>query len=368
MRELNETLNDEESGALNVETQSQTSDVARGNGVRVETEAEQGGEVKPETSEEQLLKKLENALNQNVNWLEQIKLTLMSVYSLFKTNESLKKGYDFVLSEANKTLEDTRSVYNDTLALKESTAELNEEVKELDANASGLLQNVERLKDEIIEVENNIANDKDDTRALIQRGEALKSEFEEINTRLEGANSLITEFVTLYGEKKAEITHTLEGARTELEGYVNTTRTEINAAKGELDRTDLESQKNEILEEINRVKEEARAQLNSTDLNSQKEQITSEINAVKQQILTEINRVKEEARAELNGADLESQKNEILEEINRVKEEARAELNETDQYLIRMFTYILNHLNLPFPPNDREILPEGDLLPNEEDE
>ncbi|WP_270978012.1 hypothetical protein, partial [Campylobacter upsaliensis] len=276
MRELNETLNDEESGALNVETQSQTSDVARGNGGGVETEAEQGGEVKPETSEEQLLKKLENALNQNVNWLEQIKLTLMSVYSLFKTNESLKKGYDFVLSEANKTLEDTRSVYNDTLALKESAAELNEEVKELDANASGLLQNVERLKDEIIEVENNIANDKDDTRALIQRGEALKSEFEEINTRLEGANSLITEFVTLYGEKKAEITHTLEGARTELEGYVNTTRTEINAAKGELNRTDLESQKNEILEEINRVKEEARAQLNGADLESQKNEILEE--------------------------------------------------------------------------------------------
>ncbi|WP_270978024.1 hypothetical protein, partial [Campylobacter upsaliensis] len=118
-------------------------------------------------------------------------------------------------------------------------------------------------------------------------------------------------------------------------------------------RTDLESQKNEILEEINRVKEEARAQLNGADLESQKNEI-----------LEEINRVKEEARAQLNGADLESQKNEILEEINRVKEE----LSEANQCSDRMFMYILNHLNLPFPPNDREILPEGDLLPNEEDE
>ncbi|MDL0102560.1 hypothetical protein [Campylobacter felis] len=297
-------------------------------------------------SKEDFYNELKELLKDNTKWVEQVKMSLELLVHLYDSFLKIENKYDTSLEEVGRIASQIRQ---EGLKIEALSVKMGEDFLELQEEARGILQNVGRIKDEITQAENNVANDKDDVRTFMQRVEALKSELSGTVTRLEGAN--IAEFVTLYGEKKAEITHTLEVARTQLEGYVNT------------NRTNLESQKEEILAEINRVKGE----LDRTDLESQKEQITSEINAVKQQILTEINAAKEEARAQLDRTDLESQKNEILAEINRVKEEARAQLSGDDEYSARLFAYISNHLNLPHPISDIEVLPEGDLPPNEED-
>ncbi|MDL0114412.1 hypothetical protein NYG88_03830 [Campylobacter felis] len=267
-------------------------------------------------SKEDFYNELKELLKDNTKWVEQVKMSLELLVHLYDSFLKIENKYDTSLEEVGEIASQTRQ---EGLKIEALNVKMGEDFLELQEEASGILQNVERLKDELIELENNVANDKDDTRALIQRGEALKSEFEEINTKLEEANTLNAEFVTLYGEKKAEITHTLEVARTQLEGYVNT------------NRTNLESQKEQILTEINRAKGEARAQLNSTDLNSQKD--------------------------------------EILAEINRVKEELKKRIEDSEGVNNYYFKYILDYLNLPPPlPSDVEILPEGDYSPSEEED
>ncbi len=262
-------------------------------------------------SKEDFYNELKELLKDNTKWVEQVKMSLELLVHLYDSFLKIENKYDTSLEEVGEIASQIRQ---EGLKIEALNVEIGEDFEEV----RGILQNAERIKDEISEAENNVANDKDNVRAFMQRVEDLKSEFEEINTKLEEANTLNTEFVTLYGEKKAEITHTLEGARTELEGYVNTARTEINAANEALNRTDLESQK---------------------------QQITSEINAVKQQILTEINAANEA----LNRTDLESQKQQITSEINAANE-----------YWTRLFKYILDYLSLPFPVSDIEVLPEGD--------
>ncbi|MBS4407337.1 hypothetical protein [Campylobacter vulpis] len=262
MSELKEALNDEMS-------ENGGGDLNQGGAV-------EGGTTDGNT-EAELLKKLENALDKNTAWLEQVKLTLLAVYGLFKTHESLKKGYEFVLSEANKILEDTRGVYNDTLALKESTAELNEDLKEtikahlklmelksakleeLVNNAREIMKSVERFRDEVIEAENNIAHDKEQVKHFVARVEALKLELDSIDTRLERAATLIAKFETLYGEKKAEFTHTLNEAIAQFEGFKSFV---------DMTRADFESQKEQIKAEINEAKEEAKEELKESVRNN----------------------------------------------------------------------------------------------------
>lgn len=245
-------------------------DLQEGEGNDKGEEVEQGNAAKPELSESELLEKLEKALTDNTAWLEQVKLTLLSVYSLFKTHEGLKKGYEFVLKEANRLLEENRKVYNDTLALKESTAELNAEVKEAIAahleliklktakmqevldSARDILNHITIIRDEIITAQNEIEHDKEAVRHFLERVEALRLELDGIDARLERANTLINKFETLYGEKKAEFTHELNEAIAQLEGFksfVNLSKTQLNA------------QKEEILNELESTKESAKEEL-----------------------------------------------------------------------------------------------------------
>ena len=199
-------------------------------------------------SKEDFYNELKELLKDNTKWVEQVKMSLELLVHLYDSFLKIENKYDTSLEEVGEIASQIRQ---EGLKIEALNVEIGEDFEEV----RGILQNAERIKDEISEAENNVANDKDNVRAFMQRVEDLKSEFEEINTKLEEANTLNTEFVTLYGEKKAEITHTLEGARTELEGYVNTARTEINAANEALNRTDLESQKQQITSEINAANE-----------------------------------------------------------------------------------------------------------------
>ena len=120
-------------------------------------------------SKEDFYNELKELLKDNTKWVEQVKMSLELLVHLYDSFLKIENKYDTSLEEVGEIASQIRQ---EGLKIEALNVEIGEDFEEV----RGILQNAERIKDEISEAENNVANDKDNVRAFMQRVEDLKSE------------------------------------------------------------------------------------------------------------------------------------------------------------------------------------------------
>ncbi len=234
-------------------------------------------EVKEITNE--LLKQLQNALNSNSLFTEQIQLSLKGIVRILEVLLSL----DF-FKNANEI---DSSLRNSIEWLNNAGESLKNKMKEYEGFFSDFNTSMRTNEQEV-------------TSILNANTENIKSEIKKLENQLiETSTRLLTSYQIFLNQAR-------ENATTQ----INTNKTESLEA--------ITQAKSNANNEITTNKTQA-----ITNINEAKENATTQINADKTQALSNINQAKESANNEIN-----TNKQEVLNNITQAKTTATSEINE----------------------------------------
>lgn len=241
------------------------------------------------TSQNSLLDKIKEALKQNANFSEQIKLSLLALNELLHSHAKLEKNYAFLIDECT-------ALINELEARKGS---FDEKAKKYLEEFSSLLENARLLNDENLENANLSTQNLEQTQALKEQCEGF---LEEITKK---ALSFETQLEFLKQVSQEEL--------PKIEGILN----EINTAK----------------DEFNGIKDEV-----SQFLDTEKERLLSEFKSLASEALTQANTLKEAFLSEINTARDELQS--LKEELESKQDEALKLVDEKISNFDKKYTSI----------------------------
>ncbi|AFI03844.1 hypothetical protein [Helicobacter cetorum] len=258
----------------------------------------------------ELLNRVSTALNEKVEWKEQVYLSLEGIFSILTSLEILlkepKENLESAENELLKALERKLGEYNaffknlnielerETNALKETIKQEQESIKALEL---ALKQSETKSLKILEEKKENYL------KALKEQQNTLKADL------IERTNVLKQELETLLNALKQDLLENKENALLELNERLNAILSALNTEKQSA---------------LNALKENAKAELSNAniELNHLKVSAVTEINALKENATTELNNNKQSA---LNA--IENKETSALESINALKELSLNSLN-----------------------------------------
>ncbi|WQY81688.1 hypothetical protein E5L62_02480 [Helicobacter pylori] len=243
-------------------------------------------EVKEITNE--LLKQLQNAINSNSHFTEQVELSLKGIVRILEVllsldffknaneiDSSLRNSIEW-LSNAGESLKLKMKEYEGFFSEFNTSMHANEREVTATLNA-----NTENIKSEIKKLENQLI---ETTTKLLTSYQIF------LNNARDSANTQIT-------ENKTQSLEAIENAKTTANNEINNNQTQaitnINEAK-ESAQAQINTNKTESLEAITLAKESAQAQINTN-----KQEVLNNITQEKQQATSEITQAKKTAFNEL---------------------------------------------------------------------
>ncbi len=262
-------------------------------------EIKQQPEVKEITNE--LLKQLQNALNSNSLFTEQVELSLKGIVRILEVLLSL----DF-FKNANEI---DSSLRNSIEWLTNAGESLKTKMKEYESFFSEFNTSMH-------------ANEQEVTSILNANTENIKSEIKKLENQLiETTTRLLTSYQIFLNQARENANNQITANKTESLEAITQAKTNAN--------NEISENKTQALTNINEVKVSAQAQINAdktqalTNINEAKESAQAQINADKTQALTNINEAKESAQAQIN-----ADKQEVLNNITQEKQQATSEITE----------------------------------------
>ncbi|WQX32409.1 hypothetical protein E5P61_02430 [Helicobacter pylori] len=278
-------------------------------------------EVKEITNE--LLKQLQNALNSNSLFTEQVELSLKGIVRILEVllsldffknaneiDSSLKNSIEW-LNNAGESLKSKMKEYEGFFSDFNTSMKTNEQEVTSILNA-----NTENIKSEIKKIENQLI---ETTTRLLTSYQIF------LNQARDNANNQIT-------EKQTQAITNINEAKESATTQINTNKTESLEALKEAKTSannEITAKETQALTNINEAKTNANNEIttNKTEsLEALKEAKTSannEITAKETQALTTINEAKENATTQIN-----TNKQEVLNNITQEKNQATSEINE----------------------------------------
>ncbi|WQX31516.1 hypothetical protein E5P61_05370 [Helicobacter pylori] len=294
-------------------------------------------EVKEITNE--LLKQLQNALNSNSLFTEQVELSLKGIVRILEVllsldffknaneiDSSLKNSIEW-LNNAGESLKSKMKEYEGFFSDFNTSMKTNEQEVTSILNA-----NTENIKSEIKKIENQLI---ETTTRLLTSYQIF------LNQARDNANNQIT-------EKQTQAITNINEAKESATTQINTNKTESLEALKEAKTSannEITAKETQALTNINEAKTNANNEIttNKTEsLEALKEAKTSannEITAKETQALTTINEAKENATTQIN-----TNKQEVLNNITQEKNQATSEINEAKKPII-IKTLIFLRLN-----------------------
>ncbi|MGL2720452.1 hypothetical protein ACQJ7Y_06555 [Helicobacter pylori] len=285
-------------------------------------------EVKEITNE--LLKQLQNALNSNSLFTEQVELSLKGIVRILEVllsldffknaneiDSSLRNSIEW-LSNAGESLKSKMKEYEGFFSDFNTSMRANEQevTNILNANTENIKSEIKKLENQLIET----------TTRLLTSYQIF------LNQARDSANNQIT-------ENKTESLEALNQAKTTANNEINTNKTESLEAITQAKTTannEINTNKTESLEAITQAKTTANNEINTNKTESleaitqAKTTANNEINTKETQAITNINEAKESATTQIN-----ANKQEVLNNITQAKTTATSEINEakkTDHY------------------------------------
>ncbi|MFP6337486.1 hypothetical protein ACLGEO_06745 [Helicobacter pylori] len=262
-------------------------------------EITQQPEVKEITNE--LLKQLQNALNSNSLFTEQVELSLKGIVRILEVLLSL----DF-FKNANEI---DSSLRNSIEWLSNAGESLKNKMKEYEGFFSEFNTSMH-------------ANEQEVTATLNANAENIRSEIKKLENQLiETTTKLLTSYQIFLNQAK-------ENATTQITANQTQAITNINEAK-ENANNQITANKTESLEALTQAKTSTNNEITAketqaiTNINEAKENATTQINTKETQAITNINEAKENATTQIN-----TNKQEVLNNITQQKQQATSEINE----------------------------------------
>ncbi len=235
-------------------------------------------QVKEITNE--LLKQLQNALNSNSLFTEQVELSLKGIVRILEVllsldffknaneiDSSLRNSIEW-LSNAGESLKNKMKEYEGFFSDFNTSMKSNEQevTSILNANTENIKSEIKKLENQIIETATRLL-----TNYQIFLNNAKESANNEINTN------------------KTESLQAIEQAKTTANNEINTNKTQAI--------TNINEAKESANNEINTNKTQA-----ITNIKEAKESSTNQINANKQEVLNNITQAKQQATSEITEA------------------------------------------------------------------
>ncbi|WP_187846596.1 hypothetical protein [Helicobacter pylori] len=284
-------------------------------------------EVKEITNE--LLKQLQNALNSNSLFTEQVELSLKGIVRILEVllsldffknaneiDSSLRNSIEW-LSNAGESLKIKMKEYEGFFS------EFNTSMKSNEQEVTSILNaNTENIKSEIKKLENQLI---ETTTKLLTSYQIF------LNNARDNANNQITENKT---QSLEAITQAKTNANNEISANQTQAITNINEAK-ESTTTQITANKTASLEAIKEAKTNANNEISTnqtqaiTNINQAKTNANNEISENKTQAITNINEAKENATNQIN-----TNKQEAINNITQAKTTATSEITEAKTPII----------------------------------
>ncbi|MGL2632663.1 hypothetical protein ACQJ6W_05900 [Helicobacter pylori] len=272
-------------------------------------------EVKEITNE--LLKQLQNALNSNSLFTEQVELSLKGIVRILEVLLSL----DF-FKNANEI---DSSLRNSIEWLSNAGESLKAKMKEYEGFFSDFNTSMR-------------SNEQEVTSILNANTENIKSEIKKLENQLiETTTRLLTSYQIFLNQARENATTQINTNKTASLEAINQAKTTAN--------NEISANKTQAITNINQAKESATNQIN-TNKTASLEAITqakttanNEISENKTQAITNINQAKENATNQIN-----ANKQEVLNNITQEKQEATSEIIEAKKAII-IKTLIFLRLN-----------------------
>ncbi|PUD51613.1 hypothetical protein C2R66_03350 [Helicobacter pylori] len=247
-------------------------------------------EVKEITNE--LLKQLQNALNSNSHFTDQIQLSLKGIVRILEVLLSL----DF-FKNANKI---DSSLRNSIEWLNNAGESLKLKMKEYEGFFSDFNTSMK-------------SNEQEVTSILNANTENIKSEIKKLENQLiETTTSLLTSYQIFLNQAKENATNQINTNKTQSLEAITQAKTNAN--------NEITENKTQAINNINEAKESANNEISEnktqaiTNINEAKESATTQINADKTQALNSITQEKQQATSEITEAK-KTAFNELLETL-----------------------------------------------------
>ncbi|WRA40287.1 hypothetical protein KVJ61_05575 [Helicobacter pylori] len=235
-------------------------------------------EVKEITNE--LLKQLQNALNSNSLFTDQIQLSLKGIVRILEVLLSL----DF-FKNANEI---DSSLRNSIEWLSNAGESLKNKMKEYEGFFSDFNTSMK-------------ANEQEVTSVLNANTENIKSEIKKLeNQMIEATTRLLTSYQIFLNNARDNANNQITENKTQSLEAITLAKTNAN--------NEISTNKTESLEAITQAKTNANNEINTnktqaiTNINEAKESATTQINANKQEVLNNITQQKQEATSEITEA------------------------------------------------------------------
>ncbi|MGL2636228.1 hypothetical protein ACQJ7J_01625 [Helicobacter pylori] len=249
----------------------------------------------------ELLRELENALNNATLWKEQVNLSLKGVKRILEVITSM----DF-FQKANEIDERLRGI-----------------VKWLENSSDGLQTKMQEYESYFNDFNTSMrANEQEVTNTLNANTENIKSEIKNLENQLiETATRLLTSYQLFLNQARDNANNQITENKTQSLEALNQAKTNAN--------NEISTNKTQAITNINQAKESATNQIN-TNKTASLEAITlaktnanNEISTNKTQAITNINQAKESATNQIN-----TNKQEVLNNITQQKQQATSEITE----------------------------------------
>ncbi len=228
----------------------------------------------------ELLRELENALNNATLWKEQVNLSLKGVKRILE----VITGMDF-FQKANEIDERLRGIVK---WLENSSNELQIKMREYESYFSDFNTSMK-------------ANEQEVTSILNANTQNIKSEIKKLENQLiETTTRLLTSYQIFLNNAKESANNQITENKTQAITNINEAKTSAN--------NEINANKTESLEAITQAKESATNQINTketqaiTTINEAKESATNQINTNKQEVLNNIKEEKQQATSEITEA------------------------------------------------------------------
>ncbi|MFB1325064.1 hypothetical protein [Helicobacter pylori] len=247
-------------------------------------------EVKEITNE--LLKQLQNALNSNTLFTEQVELSFKGIVRILEVLLSL----DF-FKNANEI---DSSLRNSIEWLTHAGESLKEKMKEYESFFNDFNTSMRTNEQEV-------------TNILNANTENIKSEIKKLENQLiETTTKLLTSYQIFLNQARDNANHQITENKTQSLEAITLAKTNAN--------NEISDNKTQAITNINEAKENATTQINTnqtqaiTNINEAKENATMQINTNKQEVLNNITQEKQQATSEINEAK-KTAFNELLETL-----------------------------------------------------
>ncbi|MGL2887347.1 hypothetical protein ACQKBD_05795 [Helicobacter pylori] len=257
-------------------------------------------EVKEITNE--LLKQLQNALNSNSLFTEQVELSLKGIVRILEVllsldffknaneiDSSLRNSIEW-LSNAGESLKAKMKEYESFFSEFNTSMHANEQEVTATLNA-----NTENIKSEIKKLENQIIETT--TRLLTSYQIFLNQARDNATTQI---NTNQTQAITNINEAKTNANNEISENKTQAITNINEAKTNAN--------NEISENKTQAITNINEAKTNANNEISEnktqaiTNINEAKKNATTQINTNKQEVLNNITQEKQQATSEITQA------------------------------------------------------------------